>query len=121
MVGGQSLILYYDEHGGFYDDVPPPAMDYTTTDPNDDHPFSSLGVRIPTVLISPWVSRGSTTHLLFDHTSVLQLLAEKFTPNIPYSANVDYRKNHGVSSISAVLTDQPDTTIPAISNAPIPN
>jgi phospholipase C len=59
------LILTFDEHGGFYDHVPPPS----NVPPPFEHPshpsypdvfrFDRLGVRIPTLLISPWVRRGS--------------------------------------------------------------
>jgi phospholipase C len=56
------FIITFDEHGGFYDHVPPPM----NVPPPDDIPsypdsnvvFNRLGVRIPTLLISPWVSKG---------------------------------------------------------------
>lgn len=75
------LILLYDEHGGFADHVwtqPGGAV------PPDDHTdtiskfkFDRLGIRVPAVLISPWVLQGfdSTT---YDHTSVLKYLADKW-------------------------------------------
>jgi phospholipase C len=55
------LIITFDEHGGFYDHVPPP----TGVPPPDTYPsfpdsfgFDRLGIRIPTLLISPWVPRN---------------------------------------------------------------
>ena len=44
------LVVVYDEHGGFFDHVPPPAAD-------DDDPaaFGSYGVRVPALIVSPWV------------------------------------------------------------------
>jgi phospholipase C len=72
------LINYYDEHGGFYDHVPPPAIGYQTNG-NPSHTFKSLGVRIPVIIVSPYVDPGSVRHGLFDHTSVLQFVAEVFT------------------------------------------
>jgi phospholipase C len=58
------FIITYDEHGGFYDHVIPPSVDIPA--PNDgeksyptiDFQFNRLGMRIPTLLISPWVRKG---------------------------------------------------------------
>lgn len=54
-----AFVLTYDEHGGFYDHVSPPSPvpnpdGKVCTDPVT-FPFDRLGVRIPTILISPWV------------------------------------------------------------------
>jgi phospholipase C len=55
------LILTYDEHGGFYDHVPtelniPPPDDYPSWP--DDFKFDRGGIRIPTLLLSPWIPKG---------------------------------------------------------------
>ncbi len=109
---GALLIVDYDEHGGFFDHVAAPLI---STDPPDGaewtNPFASLGVRVPAYLISPFVKAGTTSHNLFDHTSVLKLLGEKFG-NGSYSPEVDSRP---VGSISHAL----DFTSP-ISPAPAP-
>jgi phospholipase C len=110
--GNTLMIVYYDEHGGFFDHVPPPAIGYQITGGSRTQ-FDSLGVRIPAILISPWVAKHSVSHLLFDHTSVLQLLAEKFTPGVPYSTNVKTRTDAGIQSISAALSISADPTAPA--------
>jgi phospholipase C len=72
------LIVTYDEHGGFYDHVAPPAA-------TDDHPdFQRLGVRVPALLISPLVAPGSTSTGLvggdfhFDHTSIMKTIFTRF-------------------------------------------
>ena len=72
------LIITYDEHGGFYDHVAPPAA-------TDDHPdFQRLGVRVPALLISPLVKPGSTSTTLlgtdfhFDHTSIMKTIFTRF-------------------------------------------
>jgi phospholipase C len=116
--GNTLMIVYYDEHGGFYDHVPPPPLNYTVNGGDNTH-FTTLGVRIPGILISPYVEKGSVTHLQLDHTSVLQLLAEKFTPGKPYSATVDSRKNQGIHSLSEALTANQDINAPAPPSAPI--
>ncbi len=72
------LVIAYDEHGGFYDHVPPPAA------VDDDHEFQRLGVRVPALLVSPLVAReSSSTALLgpdlhFDHTSILKTILARF-------------------------------------------
>ena len=70
------FIVLYDEHGGFYDHVQPPA----TACPDDyqaDYRFDQLGVRVPAVLVSPWVKAGVCPAEL-DHTSVGKYLCDKF-------------------------------------------
>ncbi len=72
------LAITYDEHGGFYDHVPPPAA------VDDDHEFQRLGVRVPALLVSPLVAReSSSTELLghdfhFDHTSLVKTILMRF-------------------------------------------
>lgn len=70
------LIVFYDEHGGFYDHVVPP--DATPPDDlHDGYDFKQFGLRVPALLISPWVRQG-VEDTLFDHTSVLKYLTEKW-------------------------------------------
>ncbi|MES1160704.1 MAG: alkaline phosphatase family protein, partial [Bacteroidota bacterium] len=85
-----------------------------TTKGNDPHTFTSLGPRIPGLIISPFVKSGQVCHQLLDHTSVLQLLAEKFTPGKSYSATVEDRRTNGIHSLSAAL----DTTLTRVAPAP---
>lgn len=110
--GETLMIVYYDEHGGFYDHVSPPNIPYDVKGSNTHH-FDTLGVRIPAIIVSPYVTKGAVSQQLFDHTSVLQLLAEKFTPGKPYSNTVQQRKNMGINSISSVLNDVPDFAAPS--------
>jgi len=72
------LIITYDEHGGFYDHVGPPAA------VDDHHDFQRLGVRVPTLLVSPLIARSSTASTLlpngphFDHTSIIKTVLTRF-------------------------------------------
>ncbi len=71
------LIVTYDEHGGFFDHVPPPA----TIAPDGkvaEYDFARLGVRVPTILVSPWVEK-SVCSTVFDHTSILRYVCEKWS------------------------------------------
>jgi phospholipase C len=83
------LIITYDEHGGFYDcGVParaaPPPNDHPNADA-DDNPygfdFSVYGVRVPTVLVSPWIRKGTVDHTLYDHATILATLERRFGLN----------------------------------------
>ncbi len=70
------LIVLFDEHGGFYDHVtPPPAI--PPDDKKIEYDFSQLGVRVPAILISPWVERKIDS-TVYDHTSILKYLTEKW-------------------------------------------
>jgi phospholipase C len=70
------LIVTYDEHGGFYDHVVPPSASPPDCH-KDEYTFDQLGVRVPTVLVSPWVEKGFDA-TVYDHTSVLRYLIEKW-------------------------------------------
>jgi phospholipase C len=71
------LVVMYDEHGGFYDHVPPPAA-IPPDDCQKEYSFDQLGIRVPALLVSPWVKKGY--HCTpFDHTSLLHYLIDKWT------------------------------------------
>lgn len=70
------LIITFDEHGGFYDHVAPgptvPPGDVQTTGYSEfGFKFDQLGVRVPTIIISPHIPRGVIDHTVYDHTSIL--------------------------------------------------
>lgn len=68
------LVVLYDEHGGFYDHVVPPATvapDHHT----EEFAFDQLGVRVPALLVSPWVGNGVFSQTM-DHTSLLKFLID---------------------------------------------
>jgi phospholipase C len=70
------LVIFYDEHGGFYDHVEPPAAvppDKSSTAPC----FKRLGVRVPALLVSPWVGAGVFSQEM-DHTSFLKYVCDKW-------------------------------------------
>ncbi len=76
------LILTYDEHGGCFDHVlPGPAAPPSGPTP-DGFRFGSFGVRVPAVIVSPYVAAGSIIRAPdstpFDHTSIFKTLQELF-------------------------------------------
>eukprot|EP01084_Bolivina_argentea_P318591 552530_1 len=57
-----ALVITYDEHGGFFDHVSPPQKGVPPPDgvvASNGFKFDRLGVRIPSVVVSPWVKKGS--------------------------------------------------------------
>jgi len=102
-------IVTYDEHGGFFDHVSPPMVptDPPATDKYDA--FKSLGVRVPAYIISPFVKKGGVVSDVFDHTSILKFIAERFGPGGSYSKDVDAR---AVESVSTALDFSAPITFP---------
>jgi len=76
------LIVTYDEHGGFYDHFPPPGA----PPPHGDTRFARYGVRVPALVISPWVPRGYVSSEVFDHTSIIRTIRNRFCPDMKYGA-----------------------------------
>jgi phospholipase C len=70
---GRSLLLItFDEHGGFFDHVPPPA----TVDTRPE--FRQLGFRVPALVIGPTVRRGQVVSSTFEHVSIAATLKARF-------------------------------------------
>jgi len=83
-----AFIITYDEHGGFYDHVPPPQVGVPS--PGEKAPngfnFDRLGIRLPTLLISPWIPKntvigtatGPTATSQYDSTSIIATVNKIF-------------------------------------------
>jgi len=61
------LVITYDEHGGFFDHVPTPVAGVPSPDgivgpPPYNFTFDRLGVRVPAILVSPWIDKGTVVH-----------------------------------------------------------
>ncbi len=82
------LVITYDEHGGYYDHVPPPPALAPDPVPPVVAPgqsaydgFHRYGFRVPAVVVSPYAVPNGVTHALYDHTSILALVERKW--NLP--------------------------------------
>ncbi len=79
-----ALFLTYDEHGGYYDHVPPPrAIKPDSTPPILDPgevpgAFNRYGFRVPMVVASPYARKNYVSSLVQDHTSVLRFIERKW-------------------------------------------
>lgn len=98
---GTVMVVFYDEHGGFFDHVRP--LDVKTTAPNQEYPpFWTTGPRVPAIVVSPFVKPGSVCHENLDHTSILRFLGEKFGQGKGYSDQVEARHADGTLKSLAV-------------------
>jgi phospholipase C len=109
------LVVTYDEHGGFFDHVPPLPIETIIAGVK----LGTTGVRVPAFLISPHVAAGEVFSGPLDHTSLLQLLDDRFAGGKGYSPAVTHRQS-ALGRISHALLDKPRTDIPLLPAAPKP-
>jgi phospholipase C len=83
-----AILVTYDEHGGVYDHVPPPACmpdgfvaQPAQTGTGKPFLFDRLGVRVPAVLISPWIPKSTVENRVFEHASIPNTVTAVFAPN----------------------------------------
>jgi phospholipase C len=123
-----ALLVVYDEHGGIFDHVPPPPCPKDTfhssqIDPGTGQPFAfdRLGVRVPAILISPWIKAGTVVDRVFDHASIPATVTKFFLGSYPnlslreQNAGVFIEPNDGsgnmannLLSLDAMRNDCPD-------------
>jgi len=72
------LFLTYDEGGGYFDHVAPPRVD-----------TYGMGMRVPTLVISPWVKRGYVSGHLYEHSSILKFIERRF--GLPTLASINHQ------------------------------
>jgi len=109
------LIILYDEHGGIYDSIFPPPATPPGDGVHDAFKFDRLGLRVPAVIVSPWITKGSmlrppslTSGPQLDHTSVIATVRKIFS--LPQPLNPRDGSAYPIDSIldlSAPRTDAP--------------
>ena len=62
-----AIVVLWDDWGGFYDNVPPPQLD-----------FKGLGLRVPCIIISPYAKRHYVSHTQYEFGSVLRFVEQVF-------------------------------------------
>ena len=103
------MIWTYDEWGGWYDHVPPPAAIPPDDVPPDLPPgsepggFDRYGFRVPAGVISPYARPGYVSHTVYDHTSILKTLETKW--NLPALTRRDANATDVLAMID--LTSKP--------------
>ncbi len=127
------LVITFDEHGGCPDHMPPPwgavAPDQQSNPGEEGFRFDRFGVRVPTILVSPWIQAGtvfrSTTNIPFDHTSILATLRDWLSiPNqlMLSSKRIAAAPTFGnVLNLSQIRQDKPAITASCTPSSPLQN
>jgi phospholipase C len=82
-----ALFITYDEHGGYYDHVPPPRAIKPDSIPPRVKPgdaaggYGRYGFRVPLLVVSPWARPGYVSNVVQDHTSITAFIERKW--NLP--------------------------------------
>ncbi|OAY57973.1 non-specific phospholipase C2 [Manihot esculenta] len=97
------LVITYDEHGGFYDHVATPVNGVPSPDgivgPEPFlFKFDRLGVRVPTIVVSPWINKGTVVHgpngspfptSEYEHSSIPATVKKLFNLSSPFLTKRD--------------------------------
>ena len=117
------LIVSYDENGGFFDHVPPPVAPAGTPGEfiNAKAPVSQsgailgpigLGFRVPLLMVSPFSRGGYVNSDVFDHTSQIRLLEERFGIHCP---NISAWRRKTVGDLTSTLNLKgSNTSVPTL-------
>jgi phospholipase C len=116
----RTLLIYtYDEHGGYYDHVPPPAAIAPDSIPPVLGPgdikggYNIYGPRVPAIVASPYAKPGGTTDVVHDHTSVLATIEHKW--NLPA---LTYRDANATTVMDFLSSDRPALLTPPAITGP---
>jgi phospholipase C len=111
-----ALLVTWDEHGGFFDHVRPPAavppgdkpLNQKRAQNPKNYAFDRFGVRVPAVLISPWLPAGlgSTVfgNATFDHSAIVRALRTTFSLGGPLT-----NRDNAAPDWNSVLLANPRT------------
>ena len=99
------FVITYDEHGGFFDHVEPPR---TIPPGGAEHvsptfDFARLGVRVPTVLISPYIEKGTILHDQYEHSSLAATARELLAPNMAPLTDRDRNANSFANALTLTV------------------
>ncbi len=98
------FVLTYDEHGGFFDHVPPPI----TADERASEGFDQLGFRVPTLVMGPYAKKSYVSSVQYDHTSAL-----KHLENVHQLAPLTARSSAASDLVDCIDLERLDKGMPA--------
>jgi phospholipase C len=115
------FVITFDEHGGCFDHQPPPpavspdgiviAANKECDGQGSNFDFRRLGVRVPAVLVSPWIEQGTICHTQFDHTSIIKTASNKWLRGQNLTErDADALDVSEVLTLTAARTDAPEIT-----------
>jgi phospholipase C len=115
-----ALVITYDEHGGFYDHVPPPGTEAGGAEWIDGrlgklHPDGPtfMGPRVPTFLVSPLVDAASISSVVFDHTSIVKSILVHNRAKIAEPTLASFGQRVSVSNHLGQALDRDDPRPPS--------
>jgi len=120
------LLVVYDEHGGLYDHVMPPACvpdgyiaKIEKTQTGEAFAFDRLGIRVPAILISPYIPRGTivpgtedtSNGIIFEHACIPGTVTNFFLPAYDPRTVRDKKANNFLSPLSNTLRPDEDCAV----------
>jgi len=100
------LVITYDEHGGFYDHVVPPAVPA-----GDPCGYETFGVRVPALVVGPRV-RNFVCHEFFDHTTLMKTILLRFARDPEAAIRKMGPRVERAQHLGVVLVEEPHTDLP---------
>eukprot|EP01116_Phalansterium_solitarium_P001853 TRINITY_DN11677_c0_g1_i1.p1 TRINITY_DN11677_c0_g1~~TRINITY_DN11677_c0_g1_i1.p1 ORF type:complete len:481 (+),score=153.37 TRINITY_DN11677_c0_g1_i1:138-1580(+) len=115
------FVLIYDEHGGFFDKMPPPkgVPNPCPTCQGDPYAFDfdRLGLRLPAVFVSPWLPE-LVDATQYDHTSVIATARRIFGLSSPPLTSREAAANHFADKFLATPRTDAPMTLPEVPSDP---
>jgi phospholipase C len=108
------MLVVWDEHGGIFDHVAPPAVEHTDGFTSTAPPFAfdRYGVRVPAIVISPYISAGKVDNTLYEHASIPATATAQFIgdpmANAPFAREQNANTFLGLLEAIAPRDDQPN-------------
>jgi phospholipase C len=100
-----AIVVVWDDWGGWYDNVPPPQLDW-----------KGLGIRVPGIVISPYAKKGYVSHTQYEFGSIIKLVEESFGLGVIGPSSFGYtdtRANSMLDSFDFTQKPRAFTAIPA--------
>jgi phospholipase C len=98
-----AIVVVWDDWGGFYDNVPPPQLDYV-----------GLGIRTPMLIVSPYAKQNYVSHVQYEYGSILKFIEQVY--GLPSLHSTDDRANSPLDAFD--FTQKPRAFVPIHTNHP---
>jgi phospholipase C len=120
-VWNTTLLIGWDEPGGTFDHVPPPAV--AAPDPSAPagelgFAFDRSGYRVPAVIVSPWIAEGEVFNEEYRHTSLIATLREQWGLGDAFSGRDAAARSF--SKVFTLETPRDPQSWPAPNPRPVP-
>lgn len=120
-VWNTTLLIGWDEPGGTYDHVPPPAVappDPAAPEGEHGFTFERSGYRVPAVIVSPWIAEGEVFNDEYRHTSLIATLREQWDLGKPFTGRDAAARTF--SNVFTLDTPRDPNTWPVPQARPVP-